>query len=276
MIPKEFKKVYELNEELQSLENIEHPESSEYNIYSDYLDPKYQEFLKKHHESSPEYLLRKQIEEEFIKQYKNFVANNQYFFGCPIEIYELNYQERMIEFMSKNNGSKEIDFLIQELNSIKFNPDSSKQNIPKEYHEEIKRSFKRQEEFILEKVDLLDYDVIEENSKYSYEIRPFTNQAKNSDKSILSATEKVIYLELLGVTDFIRSKAKNNISTNQLSEIIGLITGENNTTIQSYLNPIGNPNVEQRRNPMNKTDKVKAIRLKLAELQFTLPEKESK
>ncbi len=278
MIPKEFKWAYKLNEELKAYEEREYSEPSEemQSLFTEYSDIEYQNHLKAQNESSDEHVLKEQIKREYIKQYKNFVKKNQYFFGCPIEVYEHTYQERLNNFLPKNGDSKEIDFLIKELNSIKSTTDSSPERIPEEYQEKVKYSLKRQKELILEKIDLLDYDIVEENSKYSYEIRPVSNETKNSENSILSATEKVIYLELLGVIDFIRSKANNGISINQLAKIIGLITGENEKTIQSYLNPMESSQANQKNNPMDKTDKVESIRLKLIELQFTLPEKKSK
>jgi len=90
------------------------------------------------------------------------------------------------------------------------------------------------------------------------------------DLSDTKATEKIIYLKELGILDILRNKQPFNISTNSLASVLSAITGENNTTIQSYINPIMNDKTEQKNNPYNKTKTVNKVKAQLIHIGFQL------
>jgi hypothetical protein len=88
------------------------------------------------------------------------------------------------------------------------------------------------------------------------------------DLSDTTAVEKIIYLEKLGVLDFLRSK--QHISTNGLASALSAITGENIKTLQSMLNPIFNKQAGQKNNPLESTKTVQKVKKHLNDIGFNL------
>ncbi len=86
------------------------------------------------------------------------------------------------------------------------------------------------------------------------------------DLSDTSTSEKIIYLHELGIIDFLRSQFEYGTSNNNLASIISSFTGSKPRTIQSYINPINNKSVDQKKSPLSNSKKVEEIRLKLIEL----------
>ena len=90
------------------------------------------------------------------------------------------------------------------------------------------------------------------------------------DLGHVRATKKVIFFHLLGVLNFLKTKQPFQSSTNALASVIGEIMGENPATIQSYINPILNPEADQKNNPMMRERSVKEVKLKLQDLGFSI------
>ncbi len=105
----------------------------------------------------------------------------------------------------------------------------------------------------LERVD--EYQRIKENDLLDY--------------SSTTGTERIIYLEKLGVLDFLKSKEPFNMSNNALATALSGVIGINASTIQSYINPIDNPTAVQKNNPLTKDSKVKKIVSKLSDIGFS-------
>lgn len=83
-----------------------------------------------------------------------------------------------------------------------------------------------------------------------------------------SAVEKVIYLHKLGILNFLKEQPPFNMSTNSMAKVLSRITGENISTLQSYINPIDNPGTNQKNNPLLKSKKVEAVKRMLIEMGF--------
>lgn len=90
------------------------------------------------------------------------------------------------------------------------------------------------------------------------------------DLSDTTAVEKIIYLEKLGVLDFLRNK--QHISTNGLASALSAITGENIKTLQPMLNPIFNKQAGQKNNPLESTKTVQKVKKHLNDIGFNLSE----
>jgi hypothetical protein len=89
------------------------------------------------------------------------------------------------------------------------------------------------------------------------------------DLSQTKATEKIIYLDQLGILDFLKKQSPFNTSTNKLATVLSAITGENASTLQSYLNPIYSNKVDEKNNPLIKKTKVSKVKSQLTEQGFT-------
>jgi hypothetical protein len=92
------------------------------------------------------------------------------------------------------------------------------------------------------------------------------------DLSDTTATEKIIYLQKLGVIDFLRTKQPFQSSTNSLAIVLSAITGEKLETIQPMLNPIVSKEAGQKNNPLNSKKAVPKVEQQLIKIGFNLNE----
>ena len=108
----------------------------------------------------------------------------------------------------------------------------------------------------------------------TYLEQPQQPEPEAIDLSDTTATEKIIYLQKLGVIDFLRTKQPFNTSINSLGTVLSAITGVNPETkhIQSMLNPIISKEAGQKNNPLNSTKTVSKVEKQLRDIGFNLNE----
>lgn len=261
MLPKEFVKTRMLYEAYMDF--IESIPSHELDALEDELkNPKTGRFWN--------YDLEKCYEEDF----ECYSKEQFFFYGCSFNVYKKFYDERKESFIKDIVDAEEIDFIIKDYNNLSFN-----------YHfkfssektkEQIDVSLSRQREFLEKRINELGYDLILKTDRYGrerYDYRVDLKQIKEDnyplvDLSDTKATEKIIYLYYLGIIDFLKEKSSYGYSINQIATILSAITGEKADTIQSYINPIGNPTVAQKNNPLTNVTKVEKIKQKLIDSGF--------
>jgi len=125
------------------------------------------------------------------------------------------------------------------------------------WNEAYKRNIEFLKEWVLEK----EKGFIQSESTKD-EIEP------SLDLSNTNGIEKIIYLEKLGILDFLRDKEPFKSSTNRLATAISAITGIPKGTAQPYLNPIVSPGAKQKNNPLNSIKKVEKIEHTLIKIGF--------
>lgn len=104
-----------------------------------------------------------------------------------------------------------------------------------------------------------DLDTIEAKSTTDTEPEPL-------DLSDTSAVEKIIYLNELGVIDFLRTKTKMGVSNGGLASVLSGITGIKAETIKPSLNRLSNNDIIDNKHPYYTTktvDKIKTLLIKL-------------
>lgn len=215
-------------------------------------------------------LWKDDLERTFEDDYNYYTKKRVYFVGCNFDIYKEHYINRLASYLKDKEDALEIDFIIRDFNSINFNylfglaSDRIK--------EQIEVSLRRQREYLEEKAKSLGCLFSKTKDKYNTDFYTYKRLAiKETDLIDLSDTslsEKIIYLNKLGVLDYLKGKPENGFSINQLSNLLSAILGEKSSTIQSYLNPIDNPSVSQKNNPMINTKNVDKVTYKLIELGF--------
>lgn len=213
------------------------------------------------------------IVSSFDKEYNEFVDEEKYFIGCPFIIYESTYLKRLDNFIESNSQDKfdESHFVKTELrDTLEYYVDSILEH---DIRVQVQNSISRRKEFLIEKFESLGfiYKVRKnENGKIvslgKKGIKKVIEQESALDLSDTSLAEKIIYLKLLGVYDYLVSKEPFNMSKNSLATIISAITGGKATSVQSAINPIDNPSASQKNNPLENDKKVEAIKLKLIEI----------
>jgi hypothetical protein len=92
------------------------------------------------------------------------------------------------------------------------------------------------------------------------------------DLSDSTATEKIIYLNKLGVIDFLRNHQPFSTSVNRLATILSALTGEKSGTIQSMINPILSKKVHDKNNPLNSKKALERVEQQLIKIGFDLNE----
>ncbi|MDD5151101.1 MAG: hypothetical protein PHC28_11620 [Flavobacterium sp.] len=217
------------------------------------------------------------ITTSFDKEYNKFVDEGKYFIGCPFNIYESTYLERLENFINDNVKDlfNESHFVKTELmDTLEYNVDSI---LGKDIREQLNKSISRRKEFLIQRLESLGFLYKVRKNEYGKiisvgkkGIQKVIEQESALDLSDTSLNEKIIYLRLLGIYDYLSSKQPFNMSKNALATVISAITSEKATSIQSAINPIDNPSTSQKNNPLENEKKVLEIKLKLIELGFKL------
>ena len=99
---------------------------------------------------------------------------------------------------------------------------------------------------------------------------PSSTETEAMNLSDTTATEKIIYLQKLGVIDFLRTKQPFNTSINSLASVLSAVTGSKTSTIQPMINPILSKKVVDKNNPMNSTKTVEKVESQLINIGFNL------
>lgn len=244
----------------------------------------------------------KNIQEIFEFEYQKNIESEVYFIGCHFKVYEKTYPLRLKEFQEKFTDALEIDFIKEEY--IDVNVDGISKNksysyfpitLTNEIYRNKKYSLKKREKFLKSKMLGLGYEVMyydEDISSYyedftttetkysiikkqelsNINLEPAKKEIAIIDLSDSKGTEKIIMLYKLGFFDFLRTKEPFNASKNALASVLSGVTGIDLKTIQSYINPINNPTVDQKNNPLIREKTVNKVCQKLSSIGYNLQE----
>lgn len=261
MIPKEFTFSAPLFEKYK--EYIQGIPPEHYNGIEDYIkNPETGEFWKYN------------LEETFKEEYNHYSSKDIFFYGCNFELYTKKYNERLSDYTTNFVDAHEIDFIIKDYNKITVNYLYA--FCPSDLVEQIEVSLRRQREYLEQKSENLGYNLYKSKDRWSDTEYKYSKVIETKvgegliDLSDTKTSEKVIYLEELGLLDYIRAQSRHGISTNQLASLLSAITGDKPETLQSYINPINNPSVSQKNNPFNNSKNVLKANIKLSDLGFNL------
>lgn len=191
--------------------------------------------------------------------------NSDSFRGKTLEEYKCNYINLRDEYVKQHIDNDEINFIDSEIILIT------------EYIRLIIESQKTE----LEEIGEMDFKnwVIESNlSSYNKiisfletrksELEPESTLSEPLDLSDAKAVEKIIYLNELGIIDFLRTKTKAGISNNSLASILSGITGIKADTIKPSLNRLSSNDKLDIRHPYFNEKTVAKVRTFLAKLGF--------
>lgn len=124
-------------------------------------------------------------------------------------------------------------------------------------------------DFIYEIDELIRYKT---NQTKSYDSTHNEKNTENEDKLIdyseSNHTSKIIFLEKLGVIEYLRKKAPFNNSTNSLANALSGVTGVNPTTIQPMLNAMISRGTSDKNNPLKSTKTVNVVLNKLSNIGY--------
>lgn len=174
-----------------------------------------------------------------MEMYNNWYANN---IIIPLKsiidpVKRINFiLDRKMEFIA-NNKNEEATRLVQVIDSL----------IDKEkFAMQVNISARREEEKTIEAKE---------------EPEAFIDYSDNSD------AEKIVFLHVLGILEYLMKQQPFNTSINKLAEVISAFTGINQTTAQSYLNPIISKDVVKSKSPLTEKN-LKSVTKKLMKMGY--------
>ncbi|MBS9768315.1 MAG: hypothetical protein KGV44_12405 [Flavobacteriaceae bacterium] len=164
----------------------------------------------------------------------------------------------LVELLSNMRSEKELNFFYASIFDVDYRTEN--EQVLDEILQDVDKIYLYYDE---EREKLREFI---QRLIFKYGDRGFQNKAVEEqteqisiDLSDAKGTEKIIMLEKTGVLDFLRTQTPFNLSVNSLASLVSGITGMPRVTVQSYLNPICNPNVEQSKNPFKSKKTVNKV-----------------
>lgn len=191
------------------------------------------------------------------------------FKGKTLQKYKDDYSELLGYYKKQSEDNDEINFINSEIIFL---------------HEYIKPVIENQKTELEQKgIFDLDKHLIKGKLSSYHKIISFLESKKSEledhlaittqqlktellDLSDTSAVEKIIYLNELGIIDFLRSKAKIGISNGGLASVISAITGIKQGTIKPSLNRLDKNDIDDNKHPYFKTENVTKIKKRIEDL----------
>lgn len=201
---------------------------------------------------------------------RNLKSNNPHnsdsFRGKKLEEYKCAYTNLLDEYLKQQIDNDEINFIDSEIILIT------------EYIRLINESLKKELEERGE-IDLKNWALESQLSSYNKiidflktrksELEPESNLTEPLDLSESSAVEKILYLNELGIIDFLRTKTEFTGSTNLMATFLSAITGEKATTLQTSLNRLVNKDTEDKNHPYRTIKTVEKVKQSLLNKNIT-------
>jgi 50S ribosomal subunit-associated GTPase HflX len=187
----------------------------------------------------------------------NNPENSDSFRGKTLQEYKSDYPNLIEYFKKRHIDNDEINFIDIEIRLIK--------EFIKPIIESQKSELEEQGE-----IDLINF-VIESNlSSYNkiiffleskkLEFEPESTFPELLDLSETSAVKKIIYLNELGIIDFLKSKPEFIGSTNLMATFLSAITGVKTSTLQPSLNKLISEDIDDQRHPYRTQSTVNEVR----------------
>lgn len=187
-----------------------------------------------------------------------FISEKQYFYSAIIDTYESSmlYDSSHLS-QEKKEGIKELKKTIEELI----------------VYDNQKKDIILPDIILWERLQVSSYKIMEflkqRKQELEKDLNPTSQQPEPElDLSDTSAVEKIIYLNELGIIDFLRTKTKAGISNGGLASVLSGITGIKAETIKPSLNRLSNNDTIDNKHPYYTTKTVEKIKTFLIKLGF--------
>jgi hypothetical protein len=179
--------------------------------------------------------------------------------------YKKDYPNLLICYIEQYIDNDEINFIESEIRLIKKHIKS----VIKNQKTELEKNGIMDLEKLMIESHLSSYNKIIDflNTRKS-EIKPESTLSEPIDLYDTSAVEKIIFLQELGLIDFLRTKSKAGISNSSLASILSGITGIKVETLKPSLNRLSSNDKLDNRHPYYNDKTVAKVRTFLAKLGF--------
>jgi hypothetical protein len=188
-----------------------------------------------------------------------------------VQVYKNDYPELLNYYRNLNEDNDEINFVNSEIRLvneyIKPVVESRKTELEKKgtldlTNEMIKKGLSSYNK-IISFLEIKKLELEKESNALSTVINEF-----EIDLSDSKAVEKIIYLNELGIIDFLRTKTKAGISNGGLASVLSGITGIKAVTIKPSLNRLSSNDMLDNKHPYYTQKTVDKIKTFLIELGF--------
>jgi len=193
--------------------------------------------------------------------------NNESFKGKTLEEYKIDYPNLLDYYKKQTVDNDEITFIETEILLI-----TESIRLIIEYQ---KSELEEKEEIDLNKWLMEPYlssynKIILFLETRKLELEPALSISEPLDLSEnSSAVEKIIYLNELGIIDFLRNKTEFMSSTNLMATFLSAITSEKASTLQTSLNRLINNDNEDKNHPYRTIKTVEKVRQSLINKNIT-------
>lgn len=184
-------------------------------------------------------------------------------FQVTFNDYKRDYNDYLTEFLNDYEDNTELYFIKEQKAIINSNLEKFKEVVMNlveedENKDEIIDLFRNR----INTTDRIKAFLEQRKQELEKDLNPTTQQPEPEplDLSDTSAVEKIIYLNELGIIDFLRTKPEFMGSINLMATVLSAITGENLNTLQPILNPMTNESIAQRNNPYKSQKTVNKVR----------------
>jgi len=86
----------------------------------------------------------------------------------------------------------------------------------------------------------------------------------------VSLIRRIVYLEKLGILDFLRKERPFNTSVNSIANVLGSIIDAKPSSIQPLLNPLLGKDLDNKNNPLNSAKNVMAVETHLMKIGYSI------
>ena len=201
------------------------------------------------------------VYQAFNKDYLQLIKNEEYFFGCPLDVYKMHFKERVEAYYTASKNSSEVGFILNEFRIGKLDfdhgiSDTSTTTI-------IEVNLKLRYNYLLERLTNLGYNtegMLDIDRATQSKISPIESEIDLSENN---GKKRVIFMYELGIIQYLKDHYKKaNLSNNKLAQLLSSFTGIKPDTLQSYVNPLLNheDRVNQRNNPYSNQENVDWVR----------------
>jgi hypothetical protein len=218
---------------------------------------------------------KQRIYDMFLDEYTEYEENYIYFFGCSMDSYKLNFEKRKKEFIESFADYDDYDFLMHEFNQGIFS--FNRNYMDPKMLLMIEASLRKRYLFLKEKAEESGYRVellndnsvklIQENKKSDTIDFEEEHEDVRTIKTHLAPT-KVLFLNELGIIDFLAKKRCFITNTNALCKALGHAVGEREDTLGRVIRPLLQDDREDKRHPYNNDTNVNYVKNTLNHIGF--------
>ena len=219
---------------------------------------------------------KQRIFDMFQEEYTEYEDSYIYFYGCSMESYKFTFSRRKQKFIESFSDYDDYDFLMHEFNQGIFT--FNRNYMDPKMLLQIEASLRKRYIFLKEKAEELGYriELLNDNSvklipenKKSDTIDFQEEHYDVGDIKTHKSPVKILFLNELGIIDFLAKKTPFITNTNALCKALSNAVGERHDTLYRVINPLLKNDEDNPRHPYNNDTNVENVKNILNDIGFS-------